>query len=840
MHSLRLLRNVEARQYQETIFKESLRQNTLVVLPTGLGKTVIIAYLVAYYLQHHSRGLILIGTPTKPLVHQTVNRLHEFVECPSDSIVGVSGSISPSKRALLYETARIIVGTPQTLNNDLLSGRIDPNSVIFLALDEVHRATGNYAYVGIVQQLPSRVHIVGFTATPGNTKEQVLEVIQNIRAEHVVVRDDFDPDVRPYVSLHHPERIFVDLPTEYRQALSLLRQYHEDLIKTMEALIAEHDLDDSSIQPLLKMDGGGGRRHALDLHHHVINLMRDQPEWGSLLTSTANLLRVAHLQDLIETQGLPQANAWMQLQKKKSQSKALQEFFEHPNIIKLLQILKEQSTPHPKLNRLKSLIDEHLILDESKIIVFSNYRDTVEFLHAELQKWGYNVAKFIGQSARNDRKGMSQKEQVRILEEFQNGSINILISTSVGEEGLDVGNCDLVVFYDSVPSVIRSIQRKGRGRKRRSRVVHLIAKGTRDVGMYYSTKSKNKKIKLFLKVELPRLLKSKNTKQNRKQLDKWLKSSNTMLTENHDSNLFADMEKLTTAKSSPASDQLKTSESTTSSQLEKNTTLIKAKQGKHAVKPKDESELSNQGKKVSVSQSSSINEKNETEIFQSNSSTFMIVVDSRESASVVPRLLKRRGIEISMKTLPVADYLIPPSVLVERKSYDDFVSSIHDGRLFSQAVEMTKQENIEYCFLILEENRSTGTSLRMEAEHGAILSLLLDFGMAVIISHTPAETVDYLISLAKRFQTDRPKRLTLPLRSTSGLSLREIRELMLMQITGINKTKARSIMDYFQTLDAIFAASIEDLQQVEGIGKVLARRIYEVLHAPDIMSSQEK
>ncbi len=186
-----------------------------------------------------------------------------------------------------------------------------------------------------------------------------------------------------------------------------------------------------------------------------------------------------------------------------------------------------------------------------------------------------------------------------------------------------------------------------------------------------------------------------------------------------------------------------------------------------------------------------------------------------------------------METLPVGDYFIPPSVLIERKTHDDFVASIYDGRLFSQVAEMVKQDNIEHYFLILEETRNSSTSLRMEAEHGAILSLLLDFNVTIIMSRAPAETVDYLIALAKRFQLVKNKRMTIPLRSTASLTLRDIRELMLMQITGINKTKAKKIMDHFETLESVFTATVEELEQVEGIGKVLARRIHEVLHGED-------
>jgi ERCC4-related helicase len=73
-------------------------------------------------------------------------------------------------------------------------------------------------------------------------------------------------------------------------------------------------------------------------------------------------------------------------------------------------------------------------------------------------------------------KGLNQKEQVEILKSFHEGAVNVLVATSVAEEGLDIGEVDLIVFFESVGSLIRSVQRMGRtGRKRCGRVVVLVA-----------------------------------------------------------------------------------------------------------------------------------------------------------------------------------------------------------------------------------------------------------------------------------------------------------------------------------------------------------------------------
>jgi Fanconi anemia group M protein len=130
----------------------------------------------------------------------------------------------------------------------------------------------------------------------------------------------------------------------------------------------------------------------------------------------------------------------------------------------------------------------------SRVLVFTHYRDTCELVANKLSKVeNAKVAKLVGQSDRKGEKGQKQKDQVGVLERFRQGEFNVLVATSVGEEGLDVASTDLVVFYEPVPSEIRSIQRRGRtGRSRAGKVIIFITKGTRDEAYYYSSLNKEK------------------------------------------------------------------------------------------------------------------------------------------------------------------------------------------------------------------------------------------------------------------------------------------------------------------------------------------------------------
>ena len=512
-----VLTAIEPRIYQQVIFSECVTNptNTLVVLPTGLGKTVIMAYLTAYSLSKAPSEQILIITPTRPLVHQIKQMFADFIgNIDDDMILEVSGEIDPAKRQDLYPTAKIIVGTPQTIENDLTYSRLDLSNINLVCIDEAHRSTGDYAYVGIAKQV--RCQIIGFTATPGNNPEKILEVCDNLRIEKISVTQPNDYDVQEYISIHTPKVVWIELPEKYREVLSDLQNLQDELLSTLKERISS-----------IKKSKTLGKRDALTIHNQVVALTKQDSSYGELLIASSNLIRVQHLKELIESQGFPQALLTIQKWKQKKSSKAMRIFLEDQLIRNLERTLNDDSLIHPKLQKLVDELkkvnqEEHP--EDSRVIIFSNFRDTVRFLQSELDKFGIKTGVFVGHATSKADKGLSQKEQVEIVEQFKRGDIKILLSTSVGEEGLDVGNCDLVVFYDSVPSVVRAVQRRGRGRKKKSQIIHLVTKGTRDEGMYWAIQRKDKNMRHFLKVELPNILNQQKRSREHTTLDGFLES----------------------------------------------------------------------------------------------------------------------------------------------------------------------------------------------------------------------------------------------------------------------------------------------------------------------------
>src|SRR3989344_2475287 len=233
-----MLKNFKPRLYQETIFHSASKKNTLVVLPTGMGKTHIFLMLAVHRLTLYPDSKILFIGPTKPLIDQYFAVFREFVELPEEKLAIFTGKVAPEKRAMLWQTAQVIFSTPQGLENDIISKKINLEEVSLLGVDEAHRAVGNYAYVFVAKQfmkLSQFPRIIALTASPGSDMEKIQEVCRNLFIEDIEVRTDEDPDVKPYIQEMQIDWVKVDLPKVFadiqRFLLLFLRERFEKLKK---------------------------------------------------------------------------------------------------------------------------------------------------------------------------------------------------------------------------------------------------------------------------------------------------------------------------------------------------------------------------------------------------------------------------------------------------------------------------------------------------------------------------------------------------------------------------------------------------------------------------------
>ncbi len=508
-HPLIKEKTVERRSYQIAIAATALMHNTLVILPTGLGKTVIALLVIASRL-HNKEGKALVLAPTKPLVEQHAEFLRRTLKLPPNQIVSLSGEIAPEKRVQLWKNAKVIVSTPQVVENDVVAGRITLDDVIHVTFDEAHRAVGNYSYVFIAKTYFKQAKdplVLALTASPGSDIERIKEVVENLGIEEIEIRTEFDPDVRPYVREKKIEWVRVEMPKELDEVREAFRKCLELRFRRLEGLG-------------VAVSEGMTKKELLALQEALQSEAvesRDQRLFEAL-SVLAEVMKIQHGIELIETQGLDALKHYLKRivveAKSRGGSRAAKNIIADPTFRKAVMKALKCEVDHPKLEKLKEIVlDQIRKRPDSRIIVFTNYRDTAEVLARELRKAGVKAVRFVGQANRAEDRGMKQREQIEVLEKFRAGSINVLVATSVGEEGLDIPETDLVVFYEAVPSEIRAIQRKGRtGRAREGRIVVLVTKGTRDEAYYWISLRKERMMfeRLYeLKEQLKRIVKSR-------------------------------------------------------------------------------------------------------------------------------------------------------------------------------------------------------------------------------------------------------------------------------------------------------------------------------------------
>ncbi|MEM3525857.1 MAG: DEAD/DEAH box helicase [Candidatus Jordarchaeaceae archaeon] len=494
--------SIEYRLYQEIITASCVERNSLVVLPTGLGKTLIACMVTAFRLQMFNDAFVIFLAPTRPLVLQHVETFRSILKIDEKDIVVFTGEISPQERIEKWRSAKVVLATPQIVENDIVTGRVDLKKCVLLIIDEAHRAVGNYSYVFVAEQYlkqASNPLILGLTASPGVDKEKIEEVCENLAIRNIEVRTEKSPDVLPYIKEIKMDWIIVTLPPSFLEIKKILEN---SLVKRLKIVKEKGLLESYNIKTV-------SRKQLILIQNQLAKERQNQPEAFELMAKVAAAIRITHALELLETQGLEALqNFFFKLEERSKLTgspRGVKDLLMDDDIaavrIKIKNLI-ESRVKHPKIEKMLQIVEEQLSeKPNSRIIIFTQYRDSAGKLNEILQGENYQAERFVGQSNKIGDKGLSQKQQAEIIEKFKQGIYNILVATSVAEEGLDISECDLVIFYDAVPSAIRYIQRKGRtGRKRPGRVALLITKGTRDEAYYWSAKKKEREMKSTIKV----------------------------------------------------------------------------------------------------------------------------------------------------------------------------------------------------------------------------------------------------------------------------------------------------------------------------------------------------
>jgi Fanconi anemia group M protein len=457
--------SIEKRDYQINLANQAIRENCIVVLPTGLGKTAVALHVISEYLSKGTGGILFLA-PTRVLVNQH----YEFLKnnLTLDDISLVTGEDPIPKRTKLWNNS-IVCATPEIARNDLIRGIVAPEQFNLVIFDEVHRTVGDYAYSGIAERFgESSARLIGMTATLPSEKDKATEILTKLRISSVAERTEDSPDVKPYTQETNTEWINVELPPELKAIQKLLKlalDERYDVLRKNGIRLAEQQ----SLSALLR------------IRQFVLNQNRRSAK--PLFTA----IRIHYALNILEAHGVTPFLKFCERAKAKK-GVGVKELFEiDPNFTRAIHLANESQSrgiEHSKIPKLKEIIESV----PGKALIFTSYRDSVDLIYNKLTELGISAGILIGKAG---DAGLKQKKQIETVQNFRDGLFRVLVATRVGEEGLDIAEVNQVIFYDNVPSSVRFVQRRGRtGRKDIGKLVVLIAKNTIDETYYWIGKRK--------------------------------------------------------------------------------------------------------------------------------------------------------------------------------------------------------------------------------------------------------------------------------------------------------------------------------------------------------------
>lgn len=499
------LEGIVPRDYQKEIAKTCVDKNCLVVLPTGLGKTLIALLVLIERMKKYPLKKVLVLAPTKPLIEQHYKSFKKSLPELFAQIDLFTGEVKKEERKKRWQNSDIILSTPQCIANDLKKNLYDLSEVSLLIEDEAHRCVKNYDYTFIAKKYVSSgsdIRILGLTASPGSDKKKISEICSNLFIEEIEIRNRESDDVEGYLQKLETKKILVEFPKEMVELRAILKNLFDKYISEMK----ERNV----------LYGPVSKTNLILLQKKMMSsISRGNKNFNYMLgiSACAQAIKIQHALELLETQTLQSFFNYLKklfYEASKKQSKGVVRLVSNQEFNYCYMLTNElliKGYEHPKLSKLQELICfEKEQKKDLKVIVFSQFRDTALNISTKLNLIsGVNAQVFLGQSKKKSVfdesvSGLNQKEQKRVLEEFREGKINVLCATSIGEEGLDIPEVDLVVFYEPIPSAIRKIQRGGRtARLSEGKIITLITKGTRDETFHFISNAREKKMGKLIK-----------------------------------------------------------------------------------------------------------------------------------------------------------------------------------------------------------------------------------------------------------------------------------------------------------------------------------------------------
>ncbi|EJD33934.1 P-loop containing nucleoside triphosphate hydrolase protein [Auricularia subglabra TFB-10046 SS5] len=478
--------NRPKRTYQFSIVQAALLKNTLVALPTGLGKTFIAGVVMLNYWRWFPTGKIIFLCPTKPLVAQQIVACHNTCGIPGSDATEMHGEILKVKRAHLWEQKRVFYMTPQTLKNDLTAEIMDLRDIVLMVIvpDEAHKATGAHAYTTTVRDITEKnpaCRILALTATPSSDKDKIQPIIDALRIGHIEIRNETSLDISPYIKRKEKREIVIRFPPHLASLRDSLANIMLSMLKLLRNGEIPGSLDPLHVRPFTIQSALGNMKNQPGSAAWTCRILNDLHSLATAMNRLEGFGAYKHQRTLPAYTKTP------------DYKKLLQDFTNEK---------KRGTLVHPKMQKLRELLLDYFgapVAGSSsatqKAIVFVSLRscvdEIVEYLTGEEPT--IRPARFVGQGTDNKGgKGILISQQ--LIQQFQSSNVNVLISTSIGEEGLDIGEVDLIICYETPSSPIRGLQRAGRTGRQRDGQLILLMTENREEGNWTKAQEKYEQV----------------------------------------------------------------------------------------------------------------------------------------------------------------------------------------------------------------------------------------------------------------------------------------------------------------------------------------------------------
>nr|XP_024928613.2 dicer-like protein 4 [Ziziphus jujuba var. spinosa] len=501
-----------ARKYQLDLCKKAMEENIIVYLGTGCGKThiaVLLIYELGHLIRRPQKSVCVFLAPTVDLAQQQARVIEDSIDFKvgvySGSSKGLKSHEDWEKQMKQYE---VLVMTPQILLRNLSHCFIKMEFIALLIFDECHHAqvNSNHPYAEIMREFyksnaTNLPRIFGMTASPvvgkgacseGNLPKSInsLEKLLDAKVYSVEDKEELDSVVAsPLVRVYHYGSVKNGASSPYLPYCSNLDEIRRQCISTLSRKTDDYQ----SLRSTKKMLNR--------LHDNLLFCLESLGLWGALQASRILLSGDYYERnELVEGEGsysddslcdryLAQA---ADMFSSACKGDGIEFDLSH------LEIFKEPFFSR-KLVRLIGILSTFRLQPNMKCIIFVNRIVTARSLSYILQNLkileSWKCSFLVG--VHSGLKNMSRKTMNIILEKFRSGELNLLIATKVGEEGLDIQTCCLVIRYDLPETVASFIQSRGRARMRQSEYVLLVDSGNeKEVNLIENFKKDEDRINL--------------------------------------------------------------------------------------------------------------------------------------------------------------------------------------------------------------------------------------------------------------------------------------------------------------------------------------------------------